>query len=395
MARRSKFGLSFSWKRASGLSAAKAKLSRSIGIPLSKSGRQRKLGRMIGSLGFAALSAVASSSPKRPAVGSKLPGNQASAFVQLPNPSIVNASPAVSPDQLVPANELHIQLGNASAWHDSATSRYDELSSQLVAVNSRIASAKVGATLRGFHRLILRAVPPSWHIASTVIIVWTAVCLAAAIAYLTGLQFFSIVAVVAISGVVTSAVAWLILFRTPRSTLEQRIADARHAAQVAVERRDQITRLRNAAADDLERAGAEVDRIQAILQSRIFRLVNEPFREYRGERFEQFLAEVFQERGFTVSLTKTTGDQGIDLILELSGILWAVQAKGYVSSVGNDAVQQAHAGCGFYRCHRSAVVTNSVFTASAKELAERLSPPCFLICGDDIPAVIRGELELR
>ena len=38
----------FSWKRAIGLSAAKARLSRRIGIPLTKSGRQRKLGSLVG-----------------------------------------------------------------------------------------------------------------------------------------------------------------------------------------------------------------------------------------------------------------------------------------------------------------------------------------------------------
>jgi hypothetical protein len=41
-------GLSFSWKRATGLSAAKAKLSRQIGIPLTRSGRQRKIGAATG-----------------------------------------------------------------------------------------------------------------------------------------------------------------------------------------------------------------------------------------------------------------------------------------------------------------------------------------------------------
>ena len=41
-------GLSFSWKRAIGLSSAKAKLSRSIGIPLTRSGRQRKVGKALG-----------------------------------------------------------------------------------------------------------------------------------------------------------------------------------------------------------------------------------------------------------------------------------------------------------------------------------------------------------
>jgi hypothetical protein len=37
----------FSWRRAIGLSAAKARLSRRIGIPLTRSGRQRKLGKMV------------------------------------------------------------------------------------------------------------------------------------------------------------------------------------------------------------------------------------------------------------------------------------------------------------------------------------------------------------
>ena len=43
-----KFGFSFSWKRALGISAFKGKVSRAIGIPLTKSGRQRKAGRLIG-----------------------------------------------------------------------------------------------------------------------------------------------------------------------------------------------------------------------------------------------------------------------------------------------------------------------------------------------------------
>jgi len=43
-----KFGFSFSAKRALGISAAKGKLSRAIGIPLTKQGRQRKIGRAMG-----------------------------------------------------------------------------------------------------------------------------------------------------------------------------------------------------------------------------------------------------------------------------------------------------------------------------------------------------------
>lgn len=50
-----KFGFSWSWKRATGLSSAKGKLSRAIGIPLTRSGRERKIGRVVGILGLGLL----------------------------------------------------------------------------------------------------------------------------------------------------------------------------------------------------------------------------------------------------------------------------------------------------------------------------------------------------
>jgi len=40
----------FSWKRLLGISAMKSRISRSIGVPLTRSGRQRKLGRAMGCL---------------------------------------------------------------------------------------------------------------------------------------------------------------------------------------------------------------------------------------------------------------------------------------------------------------------------------------------------------
>lgn len=45
-----KYGFSFSWKRAVGISAAKGKISKKIGVPLTRSGRQRKVGRAAGCL---------------------------------------------------------------------------------------------------------------------------------------------------------------------------------------------------------------------------------------------------------------------------------------------------------------------------------------------------------
>lgn len=47
MGKRKTFGLSFSWKRALGISGARGRIARSTGVPTTKSGLQRKLGRSI------------------------------------------------------------------------------------------------------------------------------------------------------------------------------------------------------------------------------------------------------------------------------------------------------------------------------------------------------------
>ena len=41
-------GLSFSWKRALGISSAKRKFAKATGIPTTKSGRQKKVGKLFG-----------------------------------------------------------------------------------------------------------------------------------------------------------------------------------------------------------------------------------------------------------------------------------------------------------------------------------------------------------
>lgn len=51
MAKKSSFkipGLSFSWKRALGITGAKRKIAKATGIPTTKAGRQRKVGKLLG-----------------------------------------------------------------------------------------------------------------------------------------------------------------------------------------------------------------------------------------------------------------------------------------------------------------------------------------------------------
>jgi restriction system protein len=111
-----------------------------------------------------------------------------------------------------------------------------------------------------------------------------------------------------------------------------------------------------------------------------------------GPGFERFLAAVFRNHRYAVSHIGKTGDQGADLIVQVGPTRIVVQAKCYSGSVGNSAVQEAHAGKGFHHCHRAMVVTNSYFTTSAIALARELG--CGLIDGRSLPLLIRGKISI-
>lgn len=53
------FGFSWSWKRAVGISAAKGRISRAVGVPLTRSGRERRIGRAMSGTGVGWLALLA------------------------------------------------------------------------------------------------------------------------------------------------------------------------------------------------------------------------------------------------------------------------------------------------------------------------------------------------
>lgn len=89
-----------------------------------------------------------------------------------------------------------------------------------------------------------------------------------------------------------------------------------------------------------------------------------------GTEFEKFIASYFEKIGYSAQLTKGSGDQGIDVIIRKDGVKIGIQAKCYSGSVGNSAVQEAIAGRGYYQLDKVMVITNSVFTSAAIELAQ-------------------------
>src|SRR5687768_14155460 len=75
-------------------------------------------------------------------------------------------------------------------------------------------------------------------------------------------------------------------------------------------------------------------------------------------------------QGFETTVTKATGDFGIDIIAIQEKRTYAVQVKRYKRSVSRRAISDAVAGRDYYRCDYAMVVTNSYFTPDAVRLAE-------------------------
>jgi hypothetical protein len=136
----------------------------------------------------------------------------------------------------------------------------------------------------------------------------------------------------------------------------------------------------------------EEERRRKSVENRRRNLLNANWKALRSVEFEQFLEQVFGELGYTVETTKVTGDQGGDLIVSKQGCRIAIQVKGYFNSVSNSAVQEAHTAKDYYGCHGSAVITNSRFTPSARDVARAVG--CVLIGEDELPALILGTSDL-
>lgn len=95
--------------------------------------------------------------------------------------------------------------------------------------------------------------------------------------------------------------------------------------------------------------------------------------EIEGHDFEYYCAELLKKRGFIdVTVTKGSGDYGVDVLAEKDGVTYAIQCKAYTTPVGVKAVQEAFAGKEYYDRMVGAVLTNQYFTKPAVDAAKKL-----------------------
>ena len=90
-----------------------------------------------------------------------------------------------------------------------------------------------------------------------------------------------------------------------------------------------------------------------------------------GLDYEYYCAEYLRHHGFyNVRVTPGSGDFGADIVAyDASGDMWVFQCKRYEKPVGNTAVQEVIGSKRHYGAKKGAVMTNTVLTEKARQLA--------------------------
>ena len=100
----------------------------------------------------------------------------------------------------------------------------------------------------------------------------------------------------------------------------------------------------------------------------------EPIDELEGHDFEMYCSDLLRNNGFDdVTVTKGSGDFGLDILCERDGVTYGIQCKRYDKPIGVYAVQQAYAGRDYYDRMVGVVMTNQSFTDAAERAAKKLN----------------------
>ena len=101
-----------------------------------------------------------------------------------------------------------------------------------------------------------------------------------------------------------------------------------------------------------------------------------------GVEFERYLQALLTSQGYAVTLTKASGDLGVDLIACRRRERIAIQVKRHTHRISRRAVSDAVTGKQHYKCATAMVITNSFFTPGAATLAH--STDCKLVDRDTL-----------
>lgn len=108
--------------------------------------------------------------------------------------------------------------------------------------------------------------------------------------------------------------------------------------------------------------------------------------EYSWDEFEHLVAKLWNDMGYTTTVTQATGDSGIDVIAEsgMDRVLIQVKQNSPGNNVGRPDIQKTVGALTGRNANRVVIVTTSAFTNTAVEEAQRSSANIDLISGKEL-----------
>jgi DnaJ-domain-containing protein 1 len=119
----------------------------------------------------------------------------------------------------------------------------------------------------------------------------------------------------------------------------------------------------------------------------------EQLQQLTGREFEDLIAGLFREDGYTVRQCGGSGDEGIDLIIEISMSKDVVQCKRWKSDVGSPVVRDFYGALMHASARHGFIITTASFSESAHSFAR--GKAISLISGPDLIRWIDGSYSAR
>jgi len=110
-----------------------------------------------------------------------------------------------------------------------------------------------------------------------------------------------------------------------------------------------------------------------------------------GWEFEKIIAELFKKLGHTVSTTKGSGDEGIDLFLEKEGLQAGVQCKRWKTMIGQGVIREFYGSLIHAKLRKGFVITTDRFSKAAKDFVR--GKPIVLIDREELRRIISENLS--
>ena len=115
------------------------------------------------------------------------------------------------------------------------------------------------------------------------------------------------------------------------------------------------------------------------------RKLSEHWLSLDGRAFEEELARLYRDLGYVVHLTRQSGDDGIDLVLEADGKQTVVQCKRHQQTVGPGAVRELYGAMMHLHAHDAILGGTSGFTSGVFDFVK--GKPITLLDLDELVAM--------